>query len=984
MPVAPVPVEPEGVSAPPLAGVLLEVVAEKTGYPTDLLDLSMSLDSDLGIDSIKRVEIVSAMAQRVPEAAAVSSEELGAIRTLGDVVTLLAGGAEPGAPAGPVPVEPEGVSAPPLAGVLLEVVAEKTGYPTDLLDLSMSLDSDLGIDSIKRVEIVSAMAQRVPEAAAVSSEELGAIRTLGDVVTLLAGGSAPVATVPADPLPPAPVVAPNDGPAGLQASRVEPVTWHPPGNGARHAGRVVVVGLGGEWPQAIAAALRDRGFDADVGPFGAADNGEIDGMVLVGSPQPDDAEVQAWFAETRSAAAALRARRGFLWTVARLDGSFGWTGLDGELEPMSGALAGLAKTAAVEWPEVSVVALDVAADAEPTRAADVVDGALASGPVERGFSADGRWTTARLQPVDVSAQAATALGDDDVVVVTGGARGVTAAATLALVRAGGERPHVVLLGRSAEPGDADPSWALGVDGADRLRAAAIATGRWQSPAEIEQQVRALLAEREVRGVLAKLRAAGADVTYRAVDVRDAAAVDDALADVHRRIGPVTAVIHGAGVLADRLIEDKTDAQFAVVFDTKVAGLRNLLDSLDRTGDALRLLVLFSSSTARFGRRGQVDYAMANEVLNKTAGRVRRTRPNCRALAVNWGPWRGGMVTDALAGVFAEEGINLIDVDEGAAWLAKAVATADGPEVVVLAGPTQPPPAEPTDGLSLAFGHEIDIESHPVLRSHVIDGRAVLPAAMMLEWLAHGGVHTQPGLALLGVDEFRVLKGLVLGANETRRIQVWTGRAHTVDGITAVPVELTSVTGSSAEQSTALHARGTVLLGHEPAEAPLPVIGDPPGGRALPFEEIYPQRLFHGPDLQSIAEVTGCAQAGISATMLERAPSPADWISEPLRGRWLTDPLAVDTGFQLMTLWSLEQTGHSSLPSFVGRYRQFAAHPAGRTIAIHAHVTDVGEHHARADIEFVDSSGAVVAAIGDYECTISLRHAFQRTELIAEH
>ena len=97
-----------------------------------------------------------------------------------------------------------------------------------------------------------------------------------------------------------------------------------------------------------------------------------------------------------------------------------------------------------------------------------------------------------------------------------------------------------------------------------------------------------------------------------------------------------------------------------------------------------------------------------------------------------------------------------------------------------------------------------------------------------------------------------------------------------------------------------------------------------------------------------------------------------------------DPLAVDTGFQLMTLWSLEQTGHSSLPSFVGRYRQFAAHPAGRTIAIHAHVTDVGEHHARADIEFVDSSGAVVAAIGDYECTISLRHAFQRTELIAEH
>ena len=51
------------------------------------------------------------------------------------------------------------------AEILLEVVAEKTGYPAEMLELDMQLDADLGIDSIKRVEILSALQDRLPEAA---------------------------------------------------------------------------------------------------------------------------------------------------------------------------------------------------------------------------------------------------------------------------------------------------------------------------------------------------------------------------------------------------------------------------------------------------------------------------------------------------------------------------------------------------------------------------------------------------------------------------------------------------------------------------------------------------------------------------------------------------------------------------------------------------------------------------------------------------
>ena len=105
-------------------------------------------------------------------------------------------------------------------------------------------------------------------------------------------------------------------------------------------------------------------------------------------------------------------------------------------------------------------------------------------------------------------------------------------------------------------------------------------------------------------------------------------------------------MHGAGVLADKFILDKTAEQFNSVFDTKVSGLRNILSELDLP--RLKLLALYSSSTARFGRTGQCDYAMANEVLNKTARLLERRLPDCRVASFNWGPWDGGMVNDGLA------------------------------------------------------------------------------------------------------------------------------------------------------------------------------------------------------------------------------------------------------------------------------------------------------------------------------------------------
>ena len=70
---------------------------------------------------------------------------------------------------------------------MMEVVTEKTGYPTEMLEPGMALDTDLGIDSIKRVEILAAMRERVPALPEFDTSVMAGLRTLGEIVAYMDG-----------------------------------------------------------------------------------------------------------------------------------------------------------------------------------------------------------------------------------------------------------------------------------------------------------------------------------------------------------------------------------------------------------------------------------------------------------------------------------------------------------------------------------------------------------------------------------------------------------------------------------------------------------------------------------------------------------------------------------------------------------------------------------------------------------------------------
>ena len=155
-------------------------------------------------------------------------------------------------------------------------------------------------------------------------------------------------------------------------------------------------------------------------------------------------------------------------------------------------------------------------------------------------------------------------------------------------------------------------------------------------------------------------------------------------------GPITGIVHGAGVLADKHIAEKTPEQFDRVLGPKVSGLRSLLEA---TGDdPLSLMLLFSSASARFGNPGQCDYAAANEVLNKVAAsEARRRGERCLVKSFNWGPWAGGgMVSPALEAHFRERGITLLTREVGVRIFVEEILYGDSDSVEILIGGVQTP------------------------------------------------------------------------------------------------------------------------------------------------------------------------------------------------------------------------------------------------------------------------------------------------------
>ncbi|MGW3359743.1 type I polyketide synthase [Streptomyces bungoensis] len=704
--------------------------------------------------------------------------------------------------------------------VLRTLVAERAELPAELVDIDSRLLDDLHMSSITVGQIVNQAASRLGIATAQVPTNF-ATATLAEVAEALGtlvstGGAVETET---------PVVAgaaPWARPFAVDLDEV-----------ARpHA---AAGGADGDWElfatdgHPYAERLRGKLAAAGVGA----------GVLAVLARGCGRREVERVLAAAHSALAGDRTRRFVLVQDGR-------------------GAAGLAKTLYLEAPHLRTTVVHT-----PT-VPDVVERVVAEVAATTRFAevhyddaGVRRVPTLRALPV-APQRTESPLGSSDVLLVTGGGKGISAECALAVARRTGAK--LAVLGRS-------------------------------DPAQ----------DRELADNLERMRADGVRVHYARADVTDSEQVIAAVAELTAELGTISGLLHGAGRNEPNALTRLAAQDFERTFAPKVDGLRTVLDAVGAA--RLKLLVTFGSIIGRAGLRGEAHYATANEWLADLTEEVARTHPGLRARCMEWSVWSGVGMGEKLSVVesLSREGITPVSPDQGVEILLRLIEDPDAPVVTVISGRTEgidtvrrDLPALPLlrftgnplvryHGVELVTEVELNAGTDPYLSDHLLDGNLLLPAVIGMEAM------TQVATAVTGrtgapvIEGAKFLRPIVVPPSGSTRIRI----AATVTGTDAVDVAIHAEdTGFVAEHFRArLLFTGTAA----PDGPPLQVPEDTPVVPLDPAADLYGSVLFQGARFQRLRRFHRAAARHVDAEVAVQQ-RPEGWFAGFLPGELLlADP-----------------------------------------------------------------------------------------------
>lgn len=916
--------------------------------------------------------------------------------------------------------------------ILLGVIEDKTGYPPDMIGLDQNLESDLGIDSIKRIEIVGTLLQKLPEN---YRQEIGENRSklntqstlngiLNILVNLKAGGT---------------VAAPfNFAEVGEMTS----VHSHPP----RHVieskkegidktalkqlkqGHYLVtedeLGIADELTEKLISRgctvnlikrntlLQDDLLNSWCNAHKNEFN-ELAGVIHLAQLSRDwlkaDAALDEWRKQLqineKSFFVLLHdfsdklAKDAHIVSSSSLGGFFNRNGSSsrGGLCIQSGAV-GMLKSLFDERPSLRIKAVDIDPSQNSSEIASILLGEmeLVGGRQEIGYP-EGKRTVFHTVSAPVSVDQANSKKLQNIIVfATGGARGVTAEVLRELALPGNT---LILTGRSALA-DKEPEILKTLTTADALRQYFISEARSNNtpstPAMIGQKISAVLAAREMHSNIADFRQRGAIVEYRAVDVTNEDDMHHLLNDVYKCYGRIDGVVHGAGVIEDKLLADKKIDSWTRVVETKVMGLLVLQKYL--RVESLKFFTVFSSVAGRYGNSGQTDYATANEIMNRLCCQLNMNWNNqVNIIAFCWGPWSqtkfgSGMVTAETEAKFAKNGVKLVTAEIGHQLFKDELMRTNNSDVEIICGEGPWEKRESTIGEIKKSSQTLDTHSigsligrseravlaknnqainfhidakQSYLQHHRIDGVPVLPAAAALEMFAEAAQHLWNGWKVVEIQNFCLLKGIELKEDERNFSIVINPPPYG----SSAGFEVNAILQSEKKGSKPLvHYKSTLRL-----EQKLPhgieQVNKLHSEKKLTVTKAYNELLFHGPCFQVIEDIEGLSKDGANATV--KTTHPVNWVlNAENHDKWIFDPAVIDSAAQMGILWTRSFRDETALPTKFGRVVRYQETFPDQLYMEFELIPSKDSNLLCANIYFSDIAGQMVLLIENMECISS--------------
>ncbi|NJM19358.1 MAG: SDR family NAD(P)-dependent oxidoreductase [Richelia sp. SM1_7_0] len=560
----------------------------------------------------------------------------------------------------------------------------------------------------------------------------------------------------------------------------------------------------------------------------------------------------------------------------------------------------------------------------------------------------------------------TSIRPESVFLVSGGAKGITAKCVIELAQ---QYPcKFILLGRSSLL-ESEPLFAKNCfDEATlkkRIMEDLLKKGEKPTPIEVKKIYNQIISDREIKQTLEIIKQAGGEAEYINTDVTNTQDLQQKITAVTESMGTITGIIHGAGNLADKLIEKKTEEDFEKVYSAKIQGLKNLLGCVNL--DQLEYLVLYSSVAGFYGNIGQSDYALANEILNKSAHLFKQQYPQCHVVAINWGGWDSGMVTPELKKEFARRGIEIIPVEAGAKMLVNELHDSyrDSTQVVI-GSPISPLPTPLNSQLKTYRIHRKFTEAaNPFLQDHIVGGKPVLPATCATAWMINACEQLYPGYRFFYYNNFKVLKGIIfngkqadeyildleeIAKNEQQEIifkaKIWSrnsnGKLNYHYSIDEIHLLSHNTPSPNYEQLNLTEDKIIPITGNDFYQE---------------NSSIFP--LFHGESFKGITKVLNISPEKITIECIwneidrkQQGQFPVQWVN----------PYSIDLSTHPLWVWLQHYHQEVCLPAEIKKHEQFAATPCNKPFYVSCEVRNKSNNSVSADFIIHDNQGKIYSRL----------------------
>ncbi len=668
---------------------------------------------------------------------------------------------------------------------------------------------------------------------------------------------------------------------------------------------------------------------------------------------------------------ASETHRPAFMTVTRLDGKLG-LGKHSNTSIMGGGLTGLVKSLNLEWSPVFCRTVDIQPELNNEAIAKHVFEEMHDANLlytEVGISDEGRQTFKTTETVLSDTATITAdINSDDVFLVSGGAKGVTATCVIELAKM--FQPKLILIGRSSLDFEI-PAYATNEDDEAVLKRLIMTDmkekGEKPDLKVVKKTFNSIIAKKEIDSTLAQIKAAGSEVVYLKSDITNLNASRTQLNEITKNWGPITGLIHGAGRLADKHIQNKTEEDFNNVLSVKLDGLLSMLSVVKP--DQLKHLVLFSSVAGFYGNVGQTDYAMANEILSKAAHLFRTNHPNTKVSAINWGAWEGGMVSPELQKKFEEAGIKLVNHPGGAAMFVNEFNNDYNDEPQVIIGGTLPTPqSELTDTLNTyRIERYLELKDNPFVKDHSIQGNPVLPVVNAAAWMADSCVKLFPDFRLFKMKNLQLFKGIVFDGTEKKDYYTQIKEVYKTPETIVMEV---AVMSDGAKIPT-YHYKSEITLQHKSIKGEgIKFMHDPiKPGTEISGPELYKDgSLFHGPFYQGIEEILEYSDKHMVMKCKANSVPLNEQGQFPITA---LNTFFLDIQYQGMVVWvQKHHDGAKSLPLKTDEGVVYKDLPFDKELFVHISIEENTDFKMTAKCTVYDENGEVYLVTSGASVTVS--------------